>query len=169
VAIWSKKDLTVSPLDLSQFCVEKVIEVCGAIWHINNTKIIIVTCYRSPSGNFDTFLRAISSMLDSIFDVRYQMIVTGDFNVHFQNNDAHATQLNNTFLTFNMFGIVKQPTRRTPILDNIFTNSNDIFYDVLVCNYSDHQYVIFNDKRKKANNHKDKNSFKCTFQMYYSK
>ena len=55
VCMYVKSNLESTMTDLSQYCIEKVIEVCAVQIKIGNHVIIVLCIYRSPSGNFGEF------------------------------------------------------------------------------------------------------------------
>nr|CAI5869161.1 unnamed protein product [Callosobruchus analis] len=51
VGIWAHESLSVSKLELSDYCIEQHFEICGALWRVNpELKVCILTLYRSPGG-----------------------------------------------------------------------------------------------------------------------
>ena len=72
------------------FNIEKCIE-CSIIY-IRNFNLYILVFYRSPSGDFDTFLSVVESTFNRI-SVNKSVIVAGDFNVHFNTNEKNTTDL----------------------------------------------------------------------------
>lgn len=141
VGIWANSQLLITPLDLDRFCCEIDIEVCGLIWNIDNIKVVIITCYRSPIGDFSNFLINMHSMLDFIFNYKYYVILIGDFNVHFERPDGRCRNLMSLLTSFNMFNIVDVPTRGDAVLDNIFVNFSDAVSNVYPSLVSDHSYI----------------------------
>ena len=55
VCIYCKSDLDCNSIDLTQYCIEKVIEACAAQMKIGNNFIILLCVYRFPCGNFEQF------------------------------------------------------------------------------------------------------------------
>lgn len=79
--------------------------MCGLIWTVNSVKVIIITCYRSPNGNFDTFLTKLYDVLHFIFNYKHYVILVGDFYVHFEKPDKRCKNLTSLLTTFNMFSL----------------------------------------------------------------
>lgn len=51
-------------IDLSEFCVEKDMEICGI--ELPSQKIVVLAVYRAPSGNEDIFLQHMDETLEKI-------------------------------------------------------------------------------------------------------
>jgi len=69
--------------DLSQYCTEKVIEVCAVQIKTGNHLIILLCIYRSPSGNFGEFAVQLDLILKYIQKQKLEFIMCGDFKVNF--------------------------------------------------------------------------------------
>jgi hypothetical protein len=57
VCIFVHEDLDFIPISLDNYCKEKDIEVCAVRLQRSHLQFIILAIYRSPSGNFTTFLK----------------------------------------------------------------------------------------------------------------
>lgn len=163
VAIYSRSCINTSKLDLDKFCIEKHIEMCGITWKDNNKTLIILTCYRSPSGDLNIFFSNIYSVLDMLFRPNVHIILNGDFNIDSTLNSRNINEfknLCNILSSFNLQPLVRWPTRVTSctstIIDHIFTNLTN---HSLVCvednEISDHRTVLFefiSDLKTKSDN-----------------
>jgi len=143
-----------SMIDLSQYCIEKVIEVCAAQINIGNHFIILLCIYRSPSGNFGEFSLLLDLILKYLHKPKVEFIIYGDFNVNFLIDSSSAWQLTLLLQSYNLFHIIDFPTRTTKVsssaIDNIFIdysriNSFKVFS--LINGLSDHeaQYLCVNN------------------------
>jgi hypothetical protein len=56
VCIYCKLDMDCNPIDITQYCMEKVIEACAARLNTGNNYFIILCIYRSPCGNVGRFI-----------------------------------------------------------------------------------------------------------------
>lgn len=141
VCILLKESLNCLPLLHIKDCsIEVHCEISGILYQ--NTQLI--TLYRSPLGDFSIFLDKITLLLDKL-DITVNTVITGDFNVNFNTKDPRALQLCNLFNSFGLKQAIKENTRKSSCLDNIFTNlHNDAFkastYDT---NLSDHLGIVF--------------------------
>lgn len=142
VSIFIDKDIeaectSVGTANISE---ESHCEVAGIVF--NNTHII--TFYRSPLGDFNTFLDKLSKLLDKL-DITKQTIITGDFNVKFNTDDPKTLQLCNLMESYGLHQTVQENTRYDSCLDNIFTNlpANNYSIKVIDTNLSDHLGISF--------------------------
>ena len=57
-----------------------------------------VCVYRSPSGEFDVFVDALSGMLDFLYSTHDQVILCGDLNVNINLNTIQSRVASDVFL-----------------------------------------------------------------------
>ncbi|XP_031337191.1 uncharacterized protein LOC116166376 [Photinus pyralis] len=102
--------------------------------------VVIISLYRSPSGDFDIFSDTLTSMLQSLNHTT-GIIIAGDFNVNFNTQDPTALFITNLLATYGFVQTVKEPTRLLNCLDNIFINfsTNDFYTTIMNTRLSDHQ------------------------------
>ena len=150
-AIFYRKELDVNCIDLSEFCIDKHIELCCLRWVTRDSKneTVILNCYRSPSGDINVFLSQLSKVMDYIYSSNANFIVCGDFNMDMLNTNGYSNNLANLMLGYDLHATVKWPTRvcdtTATVLDNIFT---DIPPSTSICgvfdnNISDHRTVLY--------------------------
>ena len=63
VCIYCKLDLTCNVVDISKYCIEKVIEACAIQMKTGNMTFIFLCIYRSPSGNIQVFINQLEIIL----------------------------------------------------------------------------------------------------------
>lgn len=126
--------------NLEDCSVEVHCEISGI--KFQNTQII--TVYRSPLGDFNIFLEKITLSLVKL-DITKNIVVTGDFNVHFNTDDQRVVQLCNLFDSFGLRQTIKENTRNDSCLDNVFTNldNSTIIASIYNPNLSDHLGISF--------------------------
>jgi exonuclease III len=94
----------------------------------HESKISIITLYRSPTGNFDTFLFNLERVLQVLCDSTTDIIICGDINVDYRVENERKKQLNNLLHSFNLTSIVTFPTRihnkSVTTIDNIFIDTS---------------------------------------------
>lgn len=131
------------PFDTEKLCDEVHFEVTGLIY--NNIQIL--TIYRSPSGNFKEYLIKLCDLLDRL-DLKKAIIITGDFNVHFELDSDEAVQLTDLFDSYGLMRAVNGLTRGRACLDNVFTNfdPNHFSEGIVDPDMSDHLAIIFKIK-----------------------
>lgn len=115
----------------------------------NIKKMIILNCYRPPSGNIDSFLGHICNILDRIEKLdEFEVYICGDMNIDYsQRTSPGCKKLKNLETKYNLSQTISAPTRCTAscnsILDLIFTNSaNILLTSPIKSNISDHEPVI---------------------------
>lgn len=111
-------------------------------------KMIVINCYRPPSGNVANCLDQIENVLDNIHKVEeYELYINGDMNIAYNSPDSPDLKKLKIFeRKYNLTQLIKTPTRCTAktrnILDPMLTNSKFILSsgsdDI---NISDHQPV----------------------------
>src|SRR5699024_2908462 len=130
VAIYSKNSCkAVSlPINFEQICEDITFEAAGIV--VGNT--VIVTIYRSSVGDFITFINKMSLLFNKL-DLKKDIVVTGDFNVHFNKNVRETRLSVELFLSYALeLTINNNNTRGNNCLDNVFTNINSQSWNSLV-------------------------------------
>lgn len=148
-AIFTSHDIETSDITLSYNCIEKHIEFSVSEIKISQRINIICVCiYRSPKGDFDLFLSVLSNVLDEVYRPGKSLIVTGDFNVHFETNDQNSARLilllANYCLTPHINGITRPSSGSQ--LDNIFSNFalEEVRGSIHISDISDHYGQLLN-------------------------
>nr|CAI5833916.1 unnamed protein product [Callosobruchus analis] len=102
-----------------------------------------ITNIQAPSGYFDTFLPALEETLSSI-GVDKDIVVAGDFNVHFSTLEPEANQLCDILGSFGLKQTIYEPTREQACLDNVFVSSGmDVCAsDVVDMHISDNKALV---------------------------
>jgi len=85
-------------IDHSQYCFEKVIEVCAAQINIGNHLIILLCIYRSPSRNFGELAVQLDRILKCLYKPKVEFIICGDLNENFLIVSSCAQQLTFIFV-----------------------------------------------------------------------
>lgn len=118
-------------VDLHKYCKEQDLEIVAIKFKWHMTSFIIFCIYRAPSGNLDYFYE----QLEIYFELclKSEIILCGDFNIDFSDNNYKKTQLINFLSSYNLFGTVHFPTRITPTSSSIIDN---------ICIGNQHNYTI---------------------------
>lgn len=143
VSIYSRDGLSSKSLNLENMSVEKHCEITGII--LKKWDMQLITVYRTPDGDFNEFLNILTNVFKKLIILK-PIIITGDFNVHFNEKDNRALELCNFFRSFNLTKTVKFNTRESRCLDNIFTNidcSLTASEPVDLTHTSDHMGILF--------------------------
>ena len=158
VAVFIRRGVVALPLsDLELLCKEIDFEIAGVV--VSNVQFL--TIYRSPSGDFDTFLVQLNAALSQL-SISEGLVVTGDFNVHFEKGTRDARRLSNLFESYGLHGTVSENTRLNSCLDNIFTNLNSSCYKSTVVDplLSDHFAVSFECLRTGGSSPKEEHAYR---------
>jgi len=148
------ESLQASNLEVLNFCKEKDFEVCSVNVYLPTFTIGIVNIHRSPSGNFNYFIKEIESILVLLSRKSKVLIVCGDFNINFRGDTTYKRILTSLMATFGMHPTVDFPTRiynnSITTIDNIFINTINLnSYSVYPCikGLSDHdvQLMVLHD------------------------
>lgn len=120
---------------------DKDFECCCA--YVNILKLYIINIYRSPSGSLNTFLNSVERLFSGM-GTNKSIIMTGDFNVHFNTVEAARVRLSDLLDGFGMWQTIFEPTRGESCLDNIFVSDNIEIDDARVVDMgvSDHKGQI---------------------------
>jgi len=124
VAIYIHKGIQCTKVSINTYCKEKDIEICVIKFTYHESKISIITLYRSPTGNFDSFLCNPEGVLQVLCDPTIDIIICGDINVDYRVDERKKKTINNLLQSFNLTSIITFPTRvhnkSITIIDNIF-------------------------------------------------
>ena len=83
VCLYIKSNWECNMIDLSQYCVEKVTDVCAVKIKIGNHLIILLCINRSPRGNFCEIAVQLNLILKYLHKQKLKFIICSDFNVNF--------------------------------------------------------------------------------------
>jgi hypothetical protein len=70
-------------VDLDSHCIEQDFAVCAIRLIHSPVNLCVLSVYRSPSGNFDTFLMKLEGILNILSQNQVNLVICGDFNVNF--------------------------------------------------------------------------------------
>ena len=104
VSIYIKESLTSASLCVENLSIEKHCEVAGIL--LDKYDMQLVTVYRAPDGDLDQFFSTMVKVFKKL-DVNKPLVITDDFNVHFNERDNKALELCNFFRSFNLKKTVK--------------------------------------------------------------
>lgn len=139
-AIYVKNELLAKEiLAIRNLSLECHVEISGINYTINNISIAVINIYRPGSGDIEIFVNGVTSALRYIFGKFKFVILSGDFNINFKNqNDSHTKMLNDILESFQLHVTTTEPTR-------IFTNVNGFTsistIDYLITNISVEYYT----------------------------
>jgi exonuclease III len=128
VAIYIRKNLQCSNIDVSKYSKDKDIEICAIKTSYYDLNICIISIYRSPYGNFDCFLQNLDSTLQTLYSASRNIIICGDINIDYLAESERKNQLDNLLLSYNLTSIITFPTRlqntSATAIDNMFLDTS---------------------------------------------
>jgi exonuclease III len=71
--------------------------------------LCVLSVYRSPSGNFDTFVMKLEEILNILFQNKVNLVICGDFNVNFMTNNTKIDKITSLLWLYNLDHIVDFP------------------------------------------------------------
>ena len=131
-----RSDIEYRPLILNGHTAEMDCEISSIL--VPDFDLIVHSIYRSPSGDLDVFLDSMHRVLSGM-DPNRNILVAGDFNVHFGTKDKGVENLEDCFGIYGLKSNFVSPTRGSNCLDNVFTNFLDhVEYSLVDVLCSDH-------------------------------
>ena len=139
VSVFVHDTLQCTNINLAVFCKEQDIEACAVRINLSSLTICIISIYRSPTGNFLHSLHTLDSILSFLHNNTIEIIICGDFNINYLNDNDKKSKLDNLLLSYTLYSTVNFPTR---IHNNSVMAVDNIFIDkVKYENYSIHPLV----------------------------
>lgn len=138
---FERSDITNMSIELD--CELAAIEITGQ-------NLIIICTYRSPNGNLNVFIDCVTKLLRKFINKDKNVIILGDFNVHFNKKEKEVLSICDVFASFGFLPTIHDKTRYNNCIDNIFVNFDDFSTGVFDPNLSDHCAVFINVPKKEA-------------------
>lgn len=171
ISIYTRNNTNFKTLDLKTKCEDKIFEYSAI--HLPTINTVAVCVYRSSklSTKFykKKFIEKLESVLQEIAINSKKVIISGDFNIHFDSDSWAKKELDVMIKTFNLHITINESTRIThnsqSLIDNILTNINDFDYKThnTYSGLSDHshaQILIYHHPGKSKSLKKITRSFK---------
>ena len=98
-------------LDINNYCIDQDFEARAIHLSSMYDNLCILTIYRAPLGNFNAFLSKLDQILHKFFNLNFNFMICGDFNVNYLLESYKKNQLDKTLQSFNLCSIVNFPTR----------------------------------------------------------
>jgi hypothetical protein len=115
-------------IDLDRHCIEQDFEVCAIKLSNSPINLCVLSLYRSPSGNFDTFILKLEEILNILFQNQVNLVICGEFNANFMTNNTKRYKIISLLKRYNLDYIVDFPTRMGTCsalsIDNILLDRN---------------------------------------------
>jgi len=111
---------------MDRYCNEKDIEICAVTQHILSHTIVIITVYRSSTGNIAYFLDNLETALNQVYNNTVNIILCGGFNINYLSDNQNKQALNSLLTSYSLYSVTDFPTRihnnSNTMIDNIITN-----------------------------------------------
>ena len=163
VCIFIQKHLPFRIINIEKFCKDKELEACAARFDFLSFKICVVTIYRSPNGDLQSFIR-LDDIINKVYKPGVHVIICGDININYLTESKEKHELNNMLNSYNLVSVINFPTR---IKNNSSTTIDNIFLDVsklgtyttypMVNGLSDHDAQLLELNVGNSRNNKNKN------------
>jgi len=98
-------------INMDRYTNEKDIEICAVKLHILSHTIIIITVYRSPTGNIAYFLNNLKATLNQVYNNTVDVILYGDFNINYLSDNQNKQALNSLLTSYSLCSILDFPMR----------------------------------------------------------
>jgi hypothetical protein len=77
VCIYTHTSLRIVNINLNKYCKEKDFEVCAVKLNLSSNKLCIITIYRAPTGNIDTFITKLDTILGKLYTQNRNILFVG--------------------------------------------------------------------------------------------
>ena len=145
--------MNVNKIDISQNCKEKDLEICAMELKTKASKLIILSIYRAPVGDFSRFLKNLDDTLKYLHKPKVEFLICGDINTDYLLESNRKKQLSSLLATYNLFYTVNFATRlqkkSSTATDNIFVDDSRLRSSItspLINAQSDHDAQLFTIK-----------------------
>jgi exonuclease III len=124
-SIFVHESINFKEVDIQDQCKEKDLEICAIELNWVRRNIIIMTVYRSPTGDFNYFQNKLDRILNSLNKKKInELIICGDININYLEIGSRRQQLDNMLATYRLSNLVEFPTRifngSRSAIDNFF-------------------------------------------------
>jgi exonuclease III len=153
VCIYLHTNLNFVNIDLNKYCKDKDFEVCTVKLNLSSNRLCIITIHRAPTGNIDTFITKLDTILRNLYTPTQEYIICGDININYLPDSEKKRKLDTLLRTYNLISMVNFPTRvqgnSAIAIDNIFidiTRRDNYSIRPILNGLSDHdaQSITFN-------------------------
>jgi exonuclease III len=83
VCIFVHNSIKFTSIDIDNYCLDRDFEACAIHLKSKHDKLCTLATYRSPQGNFSTYLTNLDLTLHKFFNQNLNCIVCGDINVDY--------------------------------------------------------------------------------------
>jgi exonuclease III len=131
VCIFVHESIGFNVISTQHICKAKDLEICAFKIKLTKIKIVIITIYRSPTGNYNCFLRKLDSFLNVLYTKKNEYIICGDININYLHCHNRRQQLDTILVLYNLKSTVNFLMRiincSSTAIDNIFIDLSSKF------------------------------------------
>ena len=102
VCIYVSHDIQFNIINLDKHNKEKDSEICAINIHLSSRRLTVICLYRSPTGNFNYFLKQLELVLNKLHKASSELILCGDFNISHLDDNARKHHLESLLAAFNL-------------------------------------------------------------------
>ena len=132
-------------IDILQNCREKDLEICAVELETRASKLIVLSIYRAPTGDFNQFLKKLDDTLKYLYKPKTEFLICGDINANYLLESSRKKHLSPLLKTYNLSHAVNFATRirnkSSTAIDNIFVDNSRLGSTIklpLINGLSDH-------------------------------
>jgi len=85
---------------MDKYSKQKDIEICAIKIHTPSGTIVVLTAYRSPTGDVTHFLNTLETAIDQLYNNTTNIILCGDFNIKYLSDNKKKQTLTLILLTW---------------------------------------------------------------------
>jgi len=138
-------------INMDKYSEERDIEICAIRVYTPSCQTVVVTVYRSPTGDITNFLNTLETAIDKLYNNATNLIICGDFNINYLSDNKEKQKLNSLLNSYSLYSVIEFPTRTknttSTAIDNVFINNfkheNYKIYP-LIKGLSDHDVQVLN-------------------------
>jgi hypothetical protein len=127
------------PINLNLYNKEEDLEISTLKLHFMSTLFTVVCIYRSPMGDFHCFLNQVELILYKLHKMSNEIIILcGDFNINYANDNSRKDLLNSLLVSFNLFSTTNFPMR---ISNKSCTSTDNIYINIDLYEFSVYPFI----------------------------
>jgi endonuclease/exonuclease/phosphatase family metal-dependent hydrolase len=104
------------------------LEICAVELETKASKLIVLSVYRAPIGDFNLFLKKLDDSLKYLYRPRTEFLLCGDINTDYLLESNRKKHFFSLLTTYNLFHTVDFATRiqnkSSTAIDNIFVDNS---------------------------------------------
>ena len=136
VCIYISKNICFNAINLDLHIKEKDLEICALKLGLLTSSFTVICIYRSPTGDLTYFfLNHLESILNKICKTSSNIILCGDFNINYLDDNSRKFTLDSLLASFGLFSTVKFPTR--------ISHQSCTLIDIIFINIYNHDFSVY--------------------------